>query len=267
MFDITSGGHLSYNSVQVTPPNATEAALDVKNHPISTLDPSKLSREDYLDISGLNWSSFALVTERDTSLLLRRDAHPSAGPSSQRFPMTRWSQSPLPDHTAGFFYLKKAPQGAPETAAEIRMRITNDPDPSSFASGTDLMQDGLPWRQPARKCDIEWLLSLCKRDDSLSNAAQTQLAHFPVPSRAFLTSFKRTSAVLYSRSQPFVVDFSLAAIRLGLVVTLDGQDIIRRLTFQLPKRKIRVVEGEISHADGKSEGHVPERGPLYTGER
>ena len=248
----------------------TEVSLEENVHHVNTLDPSKLTREDYVDISGLEWpsESFTLATERDPTRVkegVETFVHPF-----QRFGKKNAPKVQLPDRTAGFFYLQEAPEGAPMTAAEVRMRITNDPDPSSFANGTDLVQNGLPWRQPILKCNYAWLLSLVRRDDSLSKAAQARLLRFNRAKTDFTRHFKNTSTMLYSRSQPFVIDFSRVNLRLALLHAAAGRDFIRLMNYQLPKKARSTGEDEASNAsdtpvssEGKESRHRYE--PLYTG--
>lgn len=62
-----------------------------------------------------------------------------------RYTLHAGSQLPFPPNTGGFLYFHRPPPGAPDLAGDIRFRVTNDPDPASFAAGHDLQLYGVPW--------------------------------------------------------------------------------------------------------------------------
>ncbi|PIL27870.1 hypothetical protein GSI_09992 [Ganoderma sinense ZZ0214-1] len=78
-------------------------------------------------------------------------------------------------------------------AGELRIRITSSPDPASFATGSDLLDErGMPWRYPLYKmvCRPDWsdFVTLLLQDGLVSQRT-LDLVTAAVP-----TSFFRTSA-------------------------------------------------------------------------
>ena len=78
-------------------------------HFVNTLDPNRLTARDYLDLSG-RWSTDVKITTR--SLLHHDEMTSPMGIESTGSPPIQY----LPN-TGGFFYLRKASEGVPETAA------------------------------------------------------------------------------------------------------------------------------------------------------
>ena len=109
---------------------------------MNTLDPKKLTRADYLDLSGRVTPSVLLTAAR---------VLPGRGVTAVRPTPLEGRGCPsmtYPPNTAGFLYLHMPPPGLPAVAAEIRFRVTNDADPASFSRGVDYRYLGLPWRRP-----------------------------------------------------------------------------------------------------------------------
>ena len=98
---------------------------------IHTLDPYKLTSEDYADLSEARAALFKFDDGTFTYGWQNRYFH-------WPFPMQ------FPPDCGGFLYLYKPAAYVPPPAYEIRFRVTNNPDPSSFASGHDLGLQGLP---------------------------------------------------------------------------------------------------------------------------
>ena len=98
----------------------------------------------------------------------------------------------FPPATSGFFYYHSPPPGAPDIAGDIRFRVTNDRDPSSFTGGTDLMIHGLPWLIPLvpnSEVSHRFLPSL-RRDSLLTNDQVRRIERFS------------TERPIYRREQP-----------------------------------------------------------------
>ncbi|KAJ7735417.1 hypothetical protein DFH07DRAFT_967230 [Mycena maculata] len=97
---------------------------------LSTLTPSRLTKFDYVNLSGVHslHVSFLLSTKtRHMRYLLGGNIA-------------------FPAYARGFFYFGPQP-GLPSLATSIRFRCTQTSDPSSFAAGFDLRRtDGLPWQ-------------------------------------------------------------------------------------------------------------------------
>ncbi|TFY59040.1 hypothetical protein EVG20_g7938 [Dentipellis fragilis] len=114
----------------------------------STLDPTRLSPDDFCDLSGtLNARPFRKVKIHGSSVL------------SLYYGMEHREYLPFPPDTRGFFYyyptstprVSDDPDGRPENrlrvlVGEVRFRLTRTNDPACFAEGQDLRHaDGLPW--------------------------------------------------------------------------------------------------------------------------
>ena len=111
--------------------------------PIRTLDPSKVTPDDYMDISFHTRPTLRVVL--NTSTL------------TQKFKLyattSDWSAGVFPSSTQGFLYYHVPPH-SPPLAGELRFRLTpsGSRDPAGFAAGSDLLVDvGLPWRYPLWK--------------------------------------------------------------------------------------------------------------------
>lgn len=108
---------------------------------IRTLDSTRLSRSDFVDISNTikvriydSGSHSKGETPRYVEVSFR-----TTGRNGQCFPAD----------TRGFYYFVPAPHTAVQLASEVRFRVTTDDDPSSFAKGNDLLNPDLtPWRIP-----------------------------------------------------------------------------------------------------------------------
>ncbi|TFY62781.1 hypothetical protein EVG20_g6577 [Dentipellis fragilis] len=120
----------------------------------STLDPARLSPDDYCDLSGKpNVEPLADVKRHK---LARFNLY---------YGTQDFRRAPFPPGTHGFFYYRPTsptrasdnPDGRPENGTgpgvgELRFRVTQSSDPASFAEGHDLRHtDGLPWSVPSER--------------------------------------------------------------------------------------------------------------------
>ncbi|KZP33730.1 hypothetical protein FIBSPDRAFT_1035743 [Athelia psychrophila] len=104
---------------------------------IQSLDPSKFQPSDYVSLTGVEPTVFT----RDSAFTLRYSR-------SQLEPSP--THTPFPENSSGFLYLSSSP-GKPQSAWEIRFRVTDGNAPQSFESGADLLcPDHKPWRIPLR---------------------------------------------------------------------------------------------------------------------
>lgn len=114
-------------------------------------------------------------------------------------------------NTSGFFYFHREPN-APLLAAEIRFRLTDSSDPASFASGSDLLSNGLPWLLPIfslLKHDLVPLADILVRDGLLSDefirqGKDVKTGKSGNPFKMQKAQFR--SPPIYSFGQPFFVD-------------------------------------------------------------
>jgi hypothetical protein len=109
--------------------------------------------------------------------------------------------------------------GKPRIGGELRLRLTSSDHPASFESGSDLLRaDGQPWSRPLYalpKCYPPLYEKLREEQfvpDDLDAALST------MPSRQLRY---RTSQLLYTLNDTFIVDFSNFALKL-FVVTEQG---------------------------------------------
>ncbi|KAK2465873.1 hypothetical protein APHAL10511_001514 [Amanita phalloides] len=99
----------------------------------TTLDPLKLGRQDFVDISNRRARiiRFKDVPDNISSI----DCYPS------RFPL----------NASGFLYYHVPPPHLPPIMGQLRFRVTRDSDPSSFSRGSDLTLPNkplFPWGVP-----------------------------------------------------------------------------------------------------------------------
>lgn len=153
--------------------------------PISTLDPHKLVRSDFMDLSGR----------------LRPAVSPNALPTSEvSFGCVGKSRLRFPPNTCGFLYYRSPPDFAP-LAGEIRFRLVEGEDPAGFAQGYDLVHSsGLPWH-----------INVASLRHQSTLAAQLINEKFMTPS-LFRKCRGKTlllphRVILHSLGQPFTVNF------------------------------------------------------------
>lgn len=108
------------------------------------MDPAKLTPQCYHDLSGKS-EAMIYFTHHDAESVA--SGHPVFF-NDCKIRHSPSKKSEFPPGTAGFLYYKKPPPGAPPGAGEIRFRVTQNPDPASFASGKDLLHHGVPWADP-----------------------------------------------------------------------------------------------------------------------
>ncbi|KAF5357411.1 hypothetical protein D9758_005954 [Tetrapyrgos nigripes] len=99
---------------------------------ISSVTPSTLTSDDYLDLSGQ--TNFRMKYQ-NTALCDRIN-----------WGIVYGEHQPFPDNTKGFFYYHSPQPKAPSFAGDVRFRVCPSNDPISFPEGVDLVRrDGLPW--------------------------------------------------------------------------------------------------------------------------
>ncbi|KZP22827.1 hypothetical protein FIBSPDRAFT_930975 [Athelia psychrophila] len=105
---------------------------------IQTLDPSKLQPSDYVSLAGARLKCFT----SDSTFMLSY--------FRRRLDRQRQQCIPFPENSSGFLYLS-SPADVPQSAWQIRFRVTDSNSLQSFKSGADLLRpDQKPWHILAR---------------------------------------------------------------------------------------------------------------------
>ncbi|EPQ61311.1 hypothetical protein GLOTRDRAFT_135806 [Gloeophyllum trabeum ATCC 11539] len=193
---------------------------------LRTLDPSRLSSADYIDISGKH------------SILTRIWANPLPPfdkKHSIEYLVTRRPEDPptFPAGTRGFLYWYKEAD-APPLAADVRFRLVKSPHVRDFSSGDDLRQpDGNVWRismfriaRYERYSTLRTLL-LSERlitQDMLDLAAQASGSNGRRVARP-----RSSSQLVWKFGQPFPVRLRKDA---KIVLWIVGRSAVRRFRLQ-----------------------------------
>lgn len=113
--------------------------------------------------------------------------------------------------TSPAFIYYHLPPGLPETAGEVRIRLTSDSDTSSFDSGTDLIQRQGIWKLSlytlATDPAYTSLCDLLLRDELVSPATLSACKHI-CDQQPVLSTRLRHRIILHSISQPFFLDLA-----------------------------------------------------------
>ncbi|KAI0064514.1 hypothetical protein BV25DRAFT_1822876 [Artomyces pyxidatus] len=120
---------LSLTNSKKLPPRRGDVTL------IRTLDPKRLQREDFVDLSHRLRRGYGIPSVSSNAMAV-------CGYTSSE------KRDPFPGGTRGFFYYH--PPTPPDTIlGEVRFRVTASDDPASFSTGSDLIGPGArPWRVP-----------------------------------------------------------------------------------------------------------------------
>jgi hypothetical protein len=166
---------------------------------LSTLDPARLSLEDFLDVSGRLQATCPVPSFTRSALIGYGHAlDPDEKKSKRRG---------FPPQTQGFLYFVPGPPHAP-AAGEIRFRVTGSADPAAFEGGHDLVsaRTTLPWRISlsaiVHEVGYSPFLHLLRDNDQCVQGPLVQ---------ALLASAQLRSSVrniVHSAGQPFYVNFS-----------------------------------------------------------
>ncbi|RDB31068.1 hypothetical protein Hypma_000039 [Hypsizygus marmoreus] len=182
---------------------------------ISTLDPSRLQDNDFLDL-GNGVSRTRLGTSTPT--VLHRSA--SSSPPERRrsnilidYHGRAGLDHPFPTHTRGFLYYHRDPELPPISGA-VRFRLTAAAHASSFSAGMDLMlPDGrTPWAiwlvTVANAAKYVGLKQILLFDGLVAPELLEYCRHLGARSEASngLTSMYRH--MLFRLDQPFILDLS-----------------------------------------------------------
>ena len=173
---------------------------------INTLDPTRLSTSDYIDLTGL----------RVTGAVSIRDGlspHLHMGKDIRTWHLrhalvTTLVKAPIDGHLGGFLYYHH--MGIPPLAGELRFRVTNSENPYSFALGIDYTPTGqsLPWSLPLLTLESAQYMAVL-RDlllrDRLVSQDTLDLARTHSAKRAYQGESNRITRMLYSFGQPFIL--------------------------------------------------------------
>ncbi|KAF5377939.1 hypothetical protein D9615_006726 [Tricholomella constricta] len=182
---------------------------------IQTLNRDLLTASDFLDLSQIREPAIKLPT------------------GSARFAYLATKiqkKKPFPPNTRGFLYWHHDPS-LPPTAGGIRFRLVPEPDPTLFASGTDLLYpNAVPWT-------IHILSLACSNSDYASMKAQL-IAERLVDTASFESLDKGTprhkwySIFIHKLDQPFELDITrhFSVIRI-ISRTRSGKVYLRTLLY------------------------------------
>ncbi|KAJ7078743.1 hypothetical protein B0H15DRAFT_859995 [Mycena belliarum] len=139
-------------------PKRSGSQFRYRNHVLSTLDPSRLSFEDHLDLSGRTVHRANFAAERASSNAALEESSrlvpgtktrvrkPEAIITYVQYYGNARVHLPFPSSTQGFLYYHPGSPTSP-LGGSLRFRITPDPSPKSFHLGSDLLfPSGSPWR-------------------------------------------------------------------------------------------------------------------------
>ncbi|GLB34235.1 hypothetical protein LshimejAT787_0111190 [Lyophyllum shimeji] len=160
---------------------------------IRTLHPERLQHTDFVDFSGHVYPNYCVAgTELNRIFYARAQAFPSG--------------------SHGFLYY--SPSAFPLDPGVIRLRVTQDKDPASFAHGRDLMRpEGFPWciKVPSVASGVVFagFRKLLLQDNLISEAEMRRCeAIGPMSMRPLQ---------LYTLGQPFHVNLKLGSHRLNVI--------------------------------------------------
>ncbi|EJF60468.1 hypothetical protein DICSQDRAFT_171179 [Dichomitus squalens LYAD-421 SS1] len=185
---------------------------------IRTLDPSKLSRHDYLDFSGIGPSCAYVAVPPGARI-------PDAAVKTSPFTYIRlfprgWRSHTFPTNAKGFLYYYKPPH-SPPMAGQIRFRCMQSDSPQDFASGYDLCGDnGLPWSVPLVLCGhtacYAPILDVALRDGLISHKLVDLMQKTPTPRKLPVAD-----RLVYTLGQPFALRMGAAV---GPTISFLGKD-------------------------------------------
>jgi hypothetical protein len=131
----------------------------------------------------------------------------------------RYNLVSFPQDTGGFLYYRRPPPGAHDLAGCVRFRVTNDPDPASFARGHDLLVRGVPWgRALLPLAGTVRAFTACLYSAGLLSV--TQVARLA----GFLPAKRARSHVVHAYRQLFVLDIVPASINRTRAVAVLGSE-------------------------------------------
>ncbi|KAE9403268.1 hypothetical protein BT96DRAFT_936617 [Gymnopus androsaceus JB14] len=177
-----------------------------KRKRISTFDPSRLQKSDFLDISF--YKRFTLRLQSASAASAPFKFHYTSSGYEKR--------NPFPIGSNGFFYYH-LPKGLSPLAGDIRFRKTTISEPGSFANGVDLLlPDGLPWSYPLHQLVEQPLLSRILVDDGVVTSDAIEHCREVFKGRG--KKFNWGTPLLFHLSQPFSIRLDKSYVRLWVVV-------------------------------------------------
>ncbi|KAG5642239.1 hypothetical protein DXG03_003363 [Asterophora parasitica] len=191
--------------VRCTTPRRYKATLrPVSSRLIRTLNPDLLVPSDFVDLSGGRVPR--IYTQNGTW----------AGPL--RFRSIGRDVVPFPSNAMGFLYLHR-PLSLPPIAAEIRLRLTPEPNPNLFSTGADLLRDSIPWSiDLARIAKVKAYAPF-----------KALVTSHGLLDRVFMDSLERAweghttqdfdTPVLHTLTEPFEMNLEQTSISIGIITT------------------------------------------------
>ncbi|KAF9461530.1 hypothetical protein BDZ94DRAFT_1323305 [Collybia nuda] len=193
------------------------------NRVISSLDPGRIQASDVLHL---------VESQRELIISVQTDTPTKVPLRIPRLPLDH------PDrrvrNSYGFLYYHK-PSNLPETAGELRLRLTPTPDPSSFAQGQDLKDlDGGVWNLPllrlASDSQFEPLCQKLIQDQIVTSSLLMHCRELMASSRS-VVQHPISTPFIHALDQPFELNFSRNFFRIFIV----GRNKIGRLIIKRPR--------------------------------
>ncbi|KAK2462509.1 hypothetical protein APHAL10511_005479 [Amanita phalloides] len=170
---------------------------------LTTLNPSKLTNQDFIDVSAM--------------LQPRVWSH-----TGVKGVIGRSYKDPYPEGTKGFLYYHVPPPHLPPIMGELRFRITENSDPSTFDRGSDLLdpKTTMPWNIPLlllmKKKTNRMLLDLLLTDGLVS---EELVQHCDMLWQTYPASVpSQRNITLYYLEQPFFIPFHLSQFFVRVVL-------------------------------------------------
>ncbi|KAG5644961.1 hypothetical protein DXG03_007331 [Asterophora parasitica] len=174
----------------------------VPHRTIQTLNPDLLEPSDFVDLSNKRWAT--VYAQSATGFL--------------RYPKNRQRDAQFPSNAKGFLYLHRPPS-LPPIAAEIRLRLTPEPNPTLFSTGADLLCGSIPW-----SIDLPQLVKV-----KSYAPFEAQVVSDGLIDGGFMDSLKLAwedvitrradTQTLYTLAQPFEINLEDTSTLLGILTT------------------------------------------------
>ncbi|TFK52253.1 hypothetical protein OE88DRAFT_1734277 [Heliocybe sulcata] len=196
---------------------------------VRTLNQTRLSVEDYVDLTGRPSKSvrFAVAPEEPSFSL--RYWHPG------------FKSIPFPPDSHGFLYWHLEPD-APSVSGQVRFRTTTSSDPATFPSGRDLqLPDGRTWNislfEIARGSIYSALRAHLLFEKLVTAKVLDTALNISVPYRASIAHPITGSLLIWKFGQTFPVDLGHLAVSVWVIGSSAGERLRLQRLFSIQVRE------------------------------